>query len=78
MDIFSPPRACDGTQIRDLLPDRQEVCHADGVGAEVVVVDQHRRAIPLGAGVLEVAHQFSLFGSHAKHRKAATLEAPPQ
>src|SRR6266851_3195897 len=29
--------------------------HAAGIGAEVVIVHQNRRAIPLGAGVLEVA-----------------------
>ena len=49
--------------------------HAGGVGAEVVVVDRYRGAIPLGAGVLEVAQQFALLGIHTDQRKTLTLEA---
>ena len=60
-----------GQQIVDAVRDG----YTDGVRAEVMVIDRYRGAIPLGAGVLEVADQFSFFGIHADHRKTVTLEA---
>ena len=33
--------------------------HAAGIGGEVVIVHRNGRAIPFGAGVLEVADQFA-------------------
>ncbi len=65
----------DGAAMGQQIVDAVRNGHTSGVRAEVVVVDQHRRAIPLGAGVLEVAHQLALLGIHADHRKTATLEA---
>jgi len=51
---------------------------SSGVGAEVVIVHPHRRAIPFGAGVLEVADQFAFLTVNADDGKALTLEACPQ
>ena len=51
---------------------------AAGVGAEVVIVHQNRRAIPLGSGVLEVADQFAFLAIDADDRKALSLEAGAQ
>jgi hypothetical protein len=68
----------DGAAIGQQIVDAVRNGHTGGVRAEVVVIDQYRRAIPLGAGVVEVAHQFALFGIHADHRKTATLEAMAQ
>ena len=51
---------------------------AAGVGAEVVIVHPNRRAIPFGAGVLEVADQFAFLAVDADDGKALTLEASPQ
>ena len=52
--------------------------HAAGIGAEVMVVHQNGRAIPVGAGVLEVANQFALLAIDADDRKTLSLEACPQ
>src|SRR5574341_134908 len=52
--------------------------HPAGIGAEVVIVHQNRRAIPFGAGVFEVADQFALLAVDADDRKALSLEASPQ
>src|SRR5580700_5838710 len=49
-----------------------------GVGAEVVIVHSHRRAIPFGSGVFEVADQFSFLAVDADDGKALTLEALPE
>ena len=65
----------DGAAIGQQIVDAVRNSHTGGVGAEVVVVDQHRSAIPLNPGVFEVAHQFALLGIHTDHRKALTLEA---
>ena len=67
-----------GATIGQQVVDAVRNGHAGGVGAEVVVVDRYRGAIPLGAGVLEIAHQFALLGIHADHRKTVTLEAMAQ
>src|ERR1700683_3829285 len=49
-----------------------------GVGAEVMIVHPNRRAIPFGAGVLEVADQFAFLAVDAYDGKALTLETLPQ
>ena len=48
-----------------------------GIGAEVMIVDPDRRAIPFGAGVFEVADQFAFLTVNADDGKALTLEAYP-
>jgi hypothetical protein len=40
-----------------------------------VIIDVHGRPIPLGAIVLEVADQFSLFGVNADDGKPLALKA---
>src|SRR5216683_3938072 len=52
--------------------------HAAGIGAEVVIVHQNRRAIPFGSGVLEVADQFPFLAIDADDRKTLSLEASLQ
>ena len=49
-----------------------------GVGAEIMIVHPNRRAIPFGAGVLEVANQFAFLTVDADDGKALTLEALPE
>src|SRR6202521_60317 len=48
---------------------------ADGIGAEVMIVDPGGRAVPFGAGVLKVADQLALFGIDADHRKLLAHKA---
>lgn len=67
-------RAPVSEQIVDAVGDR----HPGGIGAEVVVVHQHRRAVPLGAGVLEMADQFPLLGVDADHGEPLALETVSQ
>ena len=64
-------RASVGKQVIDPIRDRD----ADGIGAEIVIIDAHRRAIPLDAIVLEVADQFSLFGINADDRQPLAFKA---
>src|SRR6516164_5713996 len=52
--------------------------HPAGIGAEVVVVHRHRRAIPFGARVLEVADHFAFLAVHTDDRKALPQETLPQ
>ena len=66
-------RASVGEQVIDTVRDRD----ADGIGTEIVIIDAHRRAIPLDAIVLEVADQFSFFGVDADDGKPLTLKAGP-
>ena len=63
-------RASVGEQVIDPVRDRD----ADGIGTEIVVIDAHRRAIPLDARVLEVADQFSFFGVDADDGQPLTLK----
>ncbi len=49
--------------------------HPAGIGAEVVIVHQNRRAIPLGAGVLKVADQFPFLAVDADDGKTLSLKA---
>ena len=63
-------RASVGEQIIDPIRDR----HADGIGTEIVIIDAHRRAIPLDAIVFEIADQFSLLGIDADDGKALALK----
>ena len=51
---------------------------AVGLRTKVVVVDRGGDAIPLPAGILEVAHQLSLFGIDTDDGVAVTAEAPSQ
>jgi hypothetical protein len=67
-------RASVGEQVIDPIGDRD----ADGIGAEIVIIDAHRRAIPLDAMVLEVANQFSFFGIDTDNGKSLTLKAGTQ
>ena len=64
-------RASVGEQIIDTIRDRD----ADGIGTEVVIIDAHRRAVPLDAIVFEVADQFSFFGIDADNGKPLALKA---
>ena len=43
-----------------------------------MIIDAHRRAIPLDSMVLEVANQFSLFGIDTDNGKSLTLKAGTQ
>ena len=60
-----------GEQVIDTVRDRD----ADGIGTEIVIIDAHGRAIPLGAIVLEVADQFSFFGIDADDGKPLAVKA---
>ncbi len=51
---------------------------ARGLGAKVVVVDGSGDALPLPAGILEVAHQFPLLGIDTDDGIAVTAEATSQ
>ena len=51
---------------------------ARGEGAKVVVVDRGGDALPLPAGILEVAHQFALLGIDTDDGIAVTAEATSQ
>ena len=51
---------------------------ADGIGAEIVIVDAPRGAFPTMAGILEVAHQFAFLAVHADNRQMAPLETVAQ
>lgn len=59
-----------GEQVVDAVRDGR----APGVGAKIVVVDQARRALPGGAGILEVADQFALLGIDADDGQTPPLE----
>ncbi len=52
--------------------------HPAGIGAEIVIVYRHGRAIPPGPRVPEVADQFAFLTVDADNRKALTLEARPE
>jgi len=52
--------------------------HAQGVGTEVMIVDQGRGAVPLGTVIPEVANQFALFGVHADQGKPSPCKAGSQ
>jgi hypothetical protein len=52
--------------------------HAQGVGTEVMIVDQSGGVVPLGTEVPEVANQFALFGVHADQGKASPCKAGSQ
>ena len=49
-----------------------------GIGGEVVIVHQNRRAIPFGSGVVEIADQLAFLGVDADEGKTVSLEASPQ
>src|SRR6516164_7950638 len=51
---------------------------ADGIGAEIVIVDAPRGAFPTMAGILEVAHQFAFLAVHADNRQMTPLETVAQ
>jgi len=67
-------RAAVGEQVIDTVRDRD----ADGIGTEIVIIDAHRRAVPLDSIVFEVADQFSLFGIDTDDGKPLTRKAGPQ
>lgn len=49
--------------------------YADGIGSEIVIVDEYRRAIPASSGILEVTDEFSFFGIDTDNGKVAALES---
>jgi len=51
--------------------------YAAGISKEVVVVDQNGRAVPFGAGVLEIADHFAFLAVDTDDGKALALEASP-
>jgi hypothetical protein len=63
-----------GVEIVDAIEDGDAV----RLGAKIMVVHWCWRAIPLGAGVLEVAHQFPLLGVDADHRISLAEETLTQ
>ena len=63
-----------GLGVEDTVEDR----HALGLRAKIVVVHWRWSAIPLGACVLEVPHQFPLLGVDADHRIPLPAETPTQ
>src|SRR5205809_2317594 len=67
-------RAAIGLGVEDAIQNG----HALGLRAKVVVVDRGGSAIPLGASILEVPHQFPLLGVDADHRIALSAETPTQ
>ena len=68
----------DRTSVGEQIIDTVRDCDADGIGTEVVVIDAHRCAAPLGAMVFEVADQFSFFGVDADDGKPPALKAGTQ
>ena len=52
--------------------------HAVGIGEEIVIVDPDRRAVLVGAGLLEVADHLPLFRIHTDDGQALTFEAGTQ
>src|SRR5271169_2552107 len=52
--------------------------HTAGIGGEVVIVHQNRRAIPFGSGVLEIADQFAFLAIGADEGKTLSLETSSQ
>ncbi len=65
----------DGTAVVGRIVNAVRNAHAAGIGAEVVIVHQNRRAIPLGAGVLKVADQFPFLAVDADDGKTLSLKA---
>src|SRR5580692_8355506 len=68
----------DRTAVVRCIVDAVGYAHAAGVGGEVVIVHPNRRAVPFGAGILEVADQFAFLAVDTDDGKALTLEALPQ
>ena len=62
--------AQDGAAVGQQIVDPERDGYPDRVAAEVVSADRDQRTIPLGAGVLEVAEEFSLLGVDAEEGKA--------
>ena len=52
--------------------------NAAGIGGEVVIVYQNRRAIPFGSGVLEIADQFAFLAIGADEGETLSLETSSQ
>ena len=77
-----------GRVVRDTDADRTSVSgrvvnavgdsHAGGIGGGVVIVHRNGRAIPFGAGVLEVADQFAFLAIDTDDGKTLSLETSPQ
>ena len=68
----------DGTAIVRRVVNAVRDTHAAGIGAEVVIVHQNRRAIPFGSGVLEIADEFAFLAVHADDGKTLPLETGSQ
>jgi len=67
-------RATVGEQVVDAVWDRD----ADGIGTEIVIMDEHRRASHFTPLFLKFADQFSLFGIDADDGKPLALKAGTQ
>ena len=63
-----------GLGIVDAVGDGDAVC----LGAEVVIADELRGPVPLGAGILEVADEFLLLGVDADDGEVLSGAAPAQ
>ena len=68
----------DGTAVVCRVVNAVGDADAAGIGEEVVIVHQNRRAVPFGSGVLEIANQFAFLGVDADERKTLSLETSPQ
>jgi hypothetical protein len=68
----------DGTAVVGRVIDSIGNSHSAGIGTEVVIVHQHRRAVPFDAAVFEVADQLALLAVDADEGKALALEASPE
>ena len=65
----------DGPAVGDSIVNAVRDSDADGVGTEVVVINQARRLAPAGAMILEVANEFALLGIHADDGRMSPAEA---
>ena len=68
----------DGTTVVWLVVNAVGDADAAGIGGEVVIVHQNRRAIPFGSRALEIADQFAFLGVDADAGKTLSFEASPQ
>ena len=68
----------DGATVVRRVIDAVGDAYPAGVREEVVIVHQNRRAIPLSAGVLEVADHLTFLAVDADDGQTASLEAGPE
>jgi hypothetical protein len=68
----------DGAAIGEQIVDTIGNGDADPVGVEVVIVDRDRGAVSFGAGVFDVAGEFTLLGVDTDHGQSSSLKADAQ